>query len=302
MTRTDVEHVTCREFVEVLTDYLEGALDASERADIERHIVICRGCSNYVEQMRSTIDLLGRIAAKAPARRAGHGGAGDLPRVAGGAVGVIAYKFLREGRVGPFSGVAWPAEGEWLEATGGDGACSPRVHACRVEDLPEWLDHELWRVELDGDVRVDCGKLVADRGRLVERGRRLGRRPHGRLRRGVRAARPRRGAQAAARRPGARRAGRLRDRQAARRGGGRAGGRRRARSRRGTRRRLRRATPRAMSLGARAAPPTAPTHAAVNGFIAAAAAAFADDDIGAVARERAWQADWIATRAVLQAG
>ena len=58
----DVEHLTCKEFVEVLTDYLEGALDPAERADIERHIVICRGCSNYAEQMRSTIDLLGRMA------------------------------------------------------------------------------------------------------------------------------------------------------------------------------------------------------------------------------------------------
>ena len=67
MSRTDVDHVTCREFVEVLTDYLEGGLDAGERADVERHVVICRGCSNYVEQMRSTIDLLGRIAAVAPA-------------------------------------------------------------------------------------------------------------------------------------------------------------------------------------------------------------------------------------------
>ena len=66
MSRTDVDHVTCREFVEVLTDYLEGVLDAHERAEIERHIVICRGCSNYIEQMRSTIDLLGRIAAEAP--------------------------------------------------------------------------------------------------------------------------------------------------------------------------------------------------------------------------------------------
>jgi anti-sigma factor RsiW len=57
----DVEHVTCQEFVEVLTDYLDGALEPAERADVERHIVICRGCSNYIEQMRSTIDLLGRI-------------------------------------------------------------------------------------------------------------------------------------------------------------------------------------------------------------------------------------------------
>ena len=57
----DVEHLTCKEFVEVLTDYLEDVLDPAERAEIERHIVICRGCSNYIEQMRRTIDLLGRV-------------------------------------------------------------------------------------------------------------------------------------------------------------------------------------------------------------------------------------------------
>lgn len=58
----DVDHLTCKEFVELLTDYLEDALDPAERAEIERHIVICRGCSNYIEQMRSTISLLGRTA------------------------------------------------------------------------------------------------------------------------------------------------------------------------------------------------------------------------------------------------
>jgi len=57
----DVEHLTCKELVEVLTDYLEDALEPAERADIERHLAICHGCLNYVEQMRSTIDLLGRI-------------------------------------------------------------------------------------------------------------------------------------------------------------------------------------------------------------------------------------------------
>jgi predicted anti-sigma-YlaC factor YlaD len=62
----DVEHVTCRELVEVLTDYLENALEPAERADIERHLVICRGCANYVEQMHSTLHLLGRIAADDP--------------------------------------------------------------------------------------------------------------------------------------------------------------------------------------------------------------------------------------------
>ena len=66
MSRTDVDHVTCRELVERLTDYLDGVLPAEDCAEIERHIVICRGCSNYVEQFRSTIDLLGRIAADEP--------------------------------------------------------------------------------------------------------------------------------------------------------------------------------------------------------------------------------------------
>ncbi|HEX4363571.1 MAG TPA: hypothetical protein VHZ75_03415 [Solirubrobacteraceae bacterium] len=62
--RAEVEHVTCREFVEVLTDYLEDAIEPCVRAEIERHIVICRGCSNYVEEMRSTVGLLGRMVAE----------------------------------------------------------------------------------------------------------------------------------------------------------------------------------------------------------------------------------------------
>ncbi len=63
----DVEHLTCQEFVEVLTDYLDGALEPAARADVERHLVICRGCSNYTEQMRSTIGLLRRLADERPA-------------------------------------------------------------------------------------------------------------------------------------------------------------------------------------------------------------------------------------------
>ncbi len=63
----DVEHVTCHELVEILTDYLEDAVEPGVRAEIERHIVICSACSHYVEQMRSTIDLLGRLAAEQPA-------------------------------------------------------------------------------------------------------------------------------------------------------------------------------------------------------------------------------------------
>ena len=212
-----------------------------------------------------------------------------------------AYKFLRAGRVGPFSGVAWPAGGEWLQATGGDRACGPRVHGCRIEDLPEWMDHELWRVELDGDVRVDCGKLVADRGRLVERiaawdaelmaafaeactlrarDAALTLLADGAARDALAACETAEQIAAAA---AALAADDALDPDEAR-AAGYAGD---------TARHV---------LGARAAPATAPTHAAVNGFIAAAAATFAEDDVGAAARERAWQAAWIATRAGLEPG
>ncbi|MDX6691371.1 MAG: hypothetical protein QOG15_2828 [Solirubrobacteraceae bacterium] len=61
-----VEHVTCEQLVDALTDYLEGVLDDEQRADIERHIVFCAGCATYVEQMRDTIDLVGRLAEERP--------------------------------------------------------------------------------------------------------------------------------------------------------------------------------------------------------------------------------------------
>jgi anti-sigma factor RsiW len=61
-----VDHLTCRQLVDVLTDYLDGVLDPRQRADVERHIVICGGCATYVDQMRSTIELLARVADESP--------------------------------------------------------------------------------------------------------------------------------------------------------------------------------------------------------------------------------------------
>ena len=62
----NVEHVTCQQLVDLLTDYLDGVLDPQRRADVERHIVICGGCANYVDQMRSTVELMSRLAADDP--------------------------------------------------------------------------------------------------------------------------------------------------------------------------------------------------------------------------------------------
>jgi hypothetical protein len=81
---------------------------------------------------------------------------------------VLAYKFLHQGRVGIFSGFAWPV-GKWVSV---DGPLLPSrrgVHACRLEDLPHWLDDELWLAELDGEIIDEPRMLVAKRGRLVER-------------------------------------------------------------------------------------------------------------------------------------
>jgi hypothetical protein len=80
---------------------------------------------------------------------------------------VNAYKFLRGGSVGPFTGFHWQP-GRWVE-TAGVVPCEQGVHACRIDDLPFWVNDELWEVELAGDVVAAGRKLVAPRGRLVQR-------------------------------------------------------------------------------------------------------------------------------------
>lgn len=57
----DVEQLSCRELVELVTDYLEGALSEEERARFEEHIGTCGGCRIYLEQMRITIEQLGHL-------------------------------------------------------------------------------------------------------------------------------------------------------------------------------------------------------------------------------------------------
>ena len=55
------EHVTCQEVVELVTDYLEGAIPADEAAVFEQHLNFCDGCEWYVDQIRATIATVGRI-------------------------------------------------------------------------------------------------------------------------------------------------------------------------------------------------------------------------------------------------
>ncbi|HLF26511.1 MAG TPA: zf-HC2 domain-containing protein [Anaerolineae bacterium] len=53
--------LSCRELVELITDYLEETLPFSERARFEQHLAMCDGCLNYLAQMRQTIRALGRL-------------------------------------------------------------------------------------------------------------------------------------------------------------------------------------------------------------------------------------------------
>jgi anti-sigma factor RsiW len=53
--------LTCRELVELVTDYFEGALPADERSRFEEHVMSCPPCRTYLQQMRTTIELLGSI-------------------------------------------------------------------------------------------------------------------------------------------------------------------------------------------------------------------------------------------------
>ena len=51
--------MSCKELVDVITDYLEGALPPGDRARLESHLEACPYCWTYLEQMRETIDVLG---------------------------------------------------------------------------------------------------------------------------------------------------------------------------------------------------------------------------------------------------
>jgi predicted anti-sigma-YlaC factor YlaD len=53
--------VTCQLFVELVTDYLEGALASRELTRVEEHLVICELCGFYLEQVRQTITVLGQL-------------------------------------------------------------------------------------------------------------------------------------------------------------------------------------------------------------------------------------------------
>jgi anti-sigma factor RsiW len=53
--------LACQQVVEMVTDYLEGALSAADRARFETHLAGCPHCTEYLAQIRETIRLAGRV-------------------------------------------------------------------------------------------------------------------------------------------------------------------------------------------------------------------------------------------------
>ena len=84
---------------------------------------------------------------------------------------MIAYKFLRPEGISVFTGFRWPlpdgGPGAWVD--GRVDPCRSGIHACRPSDLPLWVGHVLYEIELDGEIVEQPSKVVAPRGRLTRR-------------------------------------------------------------------------------------------------------------------------------------
>jgi anti-sigma factor RsiW len=65
------KELVCQQMVELITDYLEGVLPRAQRRRFEAHLSGCEHCTEYLEQMRATIRLTGRLQAEdlSPAMR-----------------------------------------------------------------------------------------------------------------------------------------------------------------------------------------------------------------------------------------
>jgi anti-sigma factor RsiW len=64
--RGRLDPLVCQEFVELVTDYLEGTLPDSERRRFEAHLAECDGCSGYLEDMRRLVATLPQTPSAPP--------------------------------------------------------------------------------------------------------------------------------------------------------------------------------------------------------------------------------------------
>ena len=56
-----MNEMTCKELVEAITAYLDATLPDADRRRFDNHLTNCPYCTEYLEQMRNTIDRLGTL-------------------------------------------------------------------------------------------------------------------------------------------------------------------------------------------------------------------------------------------------
>ena len=56
-----MSEMACKELVDAITAYLDGTLASTDRRRFDAHLAGCPYCTEYLAQMRATIDRLGRI-------------------------------------------------------------------------------------------------------------------------------------------------------------------------------------------------------------------------------------------------
>ena len=61
MNAPAAQALTCKEVVELVTEYLEGTMQSADVVRFEAHLSACDGCTRYLEQMRQTISALGHL-------------------------------------------------------------------------------------------------------------------------------------------------------------------------------------------------------------------------------------------------
>ena len=67
---TDPTGMSCKELVELITEYLEGTLPPEDKARFEQHLAFCDWCRTYLEHMRLTIRTLGKLTEESISPRA----------------------------------------------------------------------------------------------------------------------------------------------------------------------------------------------------------------------------------------
>lgn len=55
--------LSCRDLAEIATEFTEGKLPFRRRVELHLHMAMCRGCRRFVDQLRTTTVMLGRMPA-----------------------------------------------------------------------------------------------------------------------------------------------------------------------------------------------------------------------------------------------